>query len=53
MSYDQATVDAFAAELIAIPSGPTDHDGEYFPRMLKALSLATLVGKFTTCGGTP
>lgn len=51
MTYDQATVDAFAAELVAIPSGPGDHDGEYFPRMLKALSLATLVGKFTTCGG--
>lgn len=51
MTYDQATVDAFAAELVAIPSGPSDHDGEYFPRMLKALSLATLAGKFTTCGG--
>lgn len=51
MTYDQATVDAFAAELVAIPHGPGDHDGEYFPRMLKALSLATLAGKFTTCGG--
>lgn len=53
MTYDQATVDAFSAELVKIPSGPGDHDGEYFPRMLKALSLATLAGKFTTCGGSP
>src|SRR5690606_21181758 len=44
MTYDQATVDAFAAELVAIPSGPSDHHGEYFPRMLKALSMATLAG---------
>lgn len=51
MSYDQATVDAFASELLAIPAGKSDHDGEYFPRMLKALTLSTLVGKFTTCGG--
>lgn len=51
MSLDQASVDAFAAELVAIPSGPADHDGEYFPRMLKALSLLTLAGGFTTCGG--
>lgn len=51
MTFDQASVDAFSAELVAIPSGPSDHDGEYFPRMLKALSLATLVGKFTACGG--
>src|SRR5690606_24723943 len=39
MSYDQATVDAFAAEVVAIPTGPGDHDSEYFSRMLKALSL--------------
>lgn len=51
MTYDQASVDAFSAELVRIPSGSGDHDGEYFPRMLKALSLATLVGKFTACGG--
>ncbi len=51
MTYDQATVDAFAAELVSIPSGASDHDGEYFPRMLKALTLATLAGQFTTCGG--
>lgn len=51
MAYDQQTVNEFAAELVAIPSGPSDHDGEYFPRMLKALSLATLAGKFTACGG--
>jgi endo-1,4-beta-D-glucanase Y len=51
MTYDQATVDAFAAELVAIPAGSGDHDGEYFPRMLKALSLIALTGSFTTCGG--
>jgi endo-1,4-beta-D-glucanase Y len=51
MTFDQATVDEFAAELATIPAGPTDHDGEYFPRMLSALTLATLAGKFTTCGG--
>lgn len=52
MTYDQATVDEFAAEVIAIPSGPGDHDGEYFPRMLKALSLLTLAGHFDQCGGS-
>lgn len=53
MSSDQASVDTFAAELKKIPSGAGDHDGEYFPRMLKALSMATLAGKFTSCGGAP
>jgi endo-1,4-beta-D-glucanase Y len=52
MTLDQATVDEFASEVIAIPSGPNDHDGEYFPRMLKALSLITLTGHFDTCGGS-
>lgn len=51
MTLDQATVDEFAAEVVAIPAGPTDHDGEYFARMLKALSLASLTGNFTQCGG--
>ena len=51
MTYDQATVNEFAAELVAIPAGEGDHDGEYFPRMLKALSLVTLTGQFTQCGG--
>ena len=51
MTYDQATVDEFAAELVAIPSGSGAHDAEYFPRMLKALSLTALTGSFTTCGG--
>lgn len=51
MTYDQATVDTFAAEVIAIPSGPNDHDGEYFSRMLKGLSLLTLAGHFDVCGG--
>ncbi len=51
MTSEQATADTFAAELVAIPAGTSDHDGEYFPRMLKALSLLTLTGGFTTCGG--
>lgn len=51
MSSDQATLDQFAAEVVTIPAGEGAHDGEYFPRMLRALTLATLVGKFTTCGG--
>jgi hypothetical protein len=51
MTFDQATVDEFAADLVAIPASPGDHDGEYFPRMLKALSLVTLTGQFTQCGG--
>ncbi|OQX69331.1 MAG: hypothetical protein B6A08_05450 [Sorangiineae bacterium NIC37A_2] len=51
MTLDPETVESFAAELVAIPAGEGDHDGEYFPRMLKALSLLALAGKFDTCGG--
>jgi endo-1,4-beta-D-glucanase Y len=51
MSLDQETVDEFAAEVIAIPAGPGTHEDEYFNRMLKALSLLTLSGGFTRCGG--
>ncbi|MBN2192513.1 MAG: hypothetical protein JW751_06820 [Polyangiaceae bacterium] len=51
MSYDQATVDDFAAEILAIPAVSSAHDGEYFPRMLRALSLLALSGGFTACGG--
>ena len=51
MSDDQATVDAFAAEVVAIPTSSGNHDAEYFPRMLRALSLLTLTGGFTPCGG--
>lgn len=52
MTYDQATVDEFAADLIAIPAASGNHDAEYFPRMLKALSLLNLTGQFTVCGGS-
>lgn len=51
LSYDQATANEFAAELLAIPTSQGSHDAEYFPRMLKGLSLASLTGKFTVCGG--
>lgn len=53
MSYDQETLDSFTSEALAIASGPDAHDGEYFPRMLKALTFATLAGKFTVCAGAP
>lgn len=49
MTFDQATVNEFAAELLAIPATAGSHDAEYFPRMLKALSLVTLTGQFTQC----
>ncbi len=51
MALDQATVDEFAAEILAIPATPGSHDDEYFNRMLRALSLLALTGGFTTCGG--
>lgn len=51
MTLDQSTVDDFTSELLAIPATAGSHDAEYFPRMLKALSLATLTGLFTQCGG--
>ncbi len=51
MTYDQPTVDAFADELASIPSDSGSHDAEYFPRMLRALTLLTLSGGFTPCGG--
>lgn len=50
-TFDQATTNEFTAELVAIPATDGSHDAEYFPRMLKALSLVTLTGKFTQCGG--
>lgn len=51
MTMDAQTVDEFAAEVVAIPTSDGSHDAEYFPRMLKALSLLTLAGKFDSCGG--
>lgn len=51
MSYDAATAQEFADEMLAIPTTEGSHDAEYFPRMLKALSLLNLTGQFTTCGG--
>lgn len=51
MTFDQATVDDFAAELLAIPTSSGSHDADYFPRMLRALSLLALSGKFSACGG--
>jgi hypothetical protein len=53
MTMDQATADAFTKALVAIPTSEGSHDAEYFPRMLKALSLSTLAGEFTQCGGKP
>jgi endo-1,4-beta-D-glucanase Y len=51
MTFDQATVDAFAAELLAIPVTDGTPEADYFPRMLKALSLVTLTAQFNQCGG--
>lgn len=51
MTLDQATVNDFGAELLAIPVTDGSHDANYFPRMLKALSLVALTGQFTQCGG--
>jgi endoglucanase len=51
MTFDQATVNDFAAELVAIPVKDGTAEADYFPRMLKALSLVALTGQFTQCGG--
>ena len=51
MAHSQAAADALAAELLAIPTGAGSHDAEYFPRMLRALSLVAMTGEFTMCGG--
>jgi endo-1,4-beta-D-glucanase Y len=51
MTLDQATVDDLAGELLAIPVTEGSRDANYFPRMLKALSLVALTGQFTRCGG--
>ncbi len=51
MSFDAATTAEFSAEFLAIPSGEGSHDAEYFPRMLKALTLLNLTEQFTICGG--
>jgi endo-1,4-beta-D-glucanase Y len=50
ISYDQATVDDFAAEITKIP--PTSgFDAGYFSRCLRGVYLLLLTGEFTTCGG--
>jgi hypothetical protein len=51
MTMDQASVDDISAELLAIPVTEGSRDANYFPRMLKALSLVALTGQFTRCGG--
>jgi endo-1,4-beta-D-glucanase Y len=51
LTMDQATADEFVTEALAIPTTEGSHDAEYFPRMLKALSLLNLTDQFTTCGG--
>jgi hypothetical protein len=51
MAYEQATVDSLAEELLSIPTSLGSHDAEYFARSLRALTLLTLTGHFTTCGG--
>ncbi|HEY0462871.1 MAG TPA: hypothetical protein VGC79_01625, partial [Polyangiaceae bacterium] len=51
MTLDQATVNSIAGELLAIPVTDGSTEADYFPRMLKALSLLTLTGQFTQCGG--
>jgi hypothetical protein len=51
MAKSQEAVDALAAELIAIPNSSGSWDADYFPRMLRALSLLALSGYSTTCGG--
>jgi len=51
LTMDQATADEFVTELLAIPSSDGSHDAEYFPRMLKALTLLNLTDQFTACGG--
>ncbi len=51
MAHSQEAVDALAAELVGIPTADGNFDAEYFPRSLRALTLLTLTGQFTTCGG--
>lgn len=51
MSLEQAAVDQLAGELLAIPTTEGSRDANYFPRMLKALSLVALTGQFTRCAG--
>ncbi|MEI9949978.1 MAG: glycosyl hydrolase family 8 [Pseudomonadota bacterium] len=51
MTFEQATVNDIAGELLAIPVTEGSPDANYFPRMLKALSLVSLTGQFTQCGG--
>ena len=51
MAHSQEAVDALAEELVSIPTGSGSHDAEYFPRMLRALSLLALSGYSTPCGG--
>jgi hypothetical protein len=52
MTLDQATVNDIAGELLAIPVTEGSAEANYFPRMLKALSLVALTGQFTQCGGS-
>ena len=52
MAHSQEAVDVLTAELLTIPTEPGSHDAEYFNRMLRALSLITLTGFSTPCGGT-
>ena len=52
ITYDQPTVDEFAAEIKKIPN-TSGFDASYFPRSLRAVYLLLLTGEFTTCGGKP
>ena len=52
ITYDQATVDDFAAEINKIPN-TSGFDANYFPRCLRAVYLSLLTGGFTACGGKP
>jgi hypothetical protein len=47
MTLEQATVNDLAGELLAIPVTEGTPEANYFPRMLKALSLVALTGQFT------
>jgi endo-1,4-beta-D-glucanase Y len=50
VAADQATADAFAAEIKGIPT-TSGFDAGYFPRSLRAVYLLLLTGQFTTCSG--
>jgi hypothetical protein len=50
VTSDQATADAFAAEINNIPTS-SGFDANYFSRSLRAIYLLLLTGEFTTCGG--